>query len=73
MAADPDLTPGSPTLLFEGDYFPSGGWGRNFDVAPDGEGFRMVGPVIPEDAKTELNIVLNWFEELEQVTSQQVP
>ena len=64
ITAGPEFVPGRPEMLFEGEYLPSPGWGRNFDVAPDGQSFVMVEHVLPEDIKAELQVVVNWFEEL---------
>ena len=62
-----------PTTLFEGPYFyndtPNAlGEMRTFDVSPDGQRFLLMKDVTSEtDAETppsQINIVLNWFEEL---------
>jgi hypothetical protein len=37
-----------------------------YDVTPDGERFLMLKPVATEAAPTQINVVLNWFEELKQ-------
>ncbi len=54
---------GRPRVLFEGRYE------NIFDVAPDGQRFLMIQPVEPEQPATQINVVLNWFEELKAVTS----
>jgi hypothetical protein len=41
-------------------------YGRNFDVTPDGRRFLMVMDAQPE-AVTQIRVVMNWFEELEQL------
>jgi Tol biopolymer transport system component len=58
IQTEPTFTAGKPRLLFEGQY---GAW---WDVAPDGQRFLMVQPVEPEQPATQINVVLNWFEEL---------
>jgi hypothetical protein len=40
-----------------------GGGSRSFDIMPDGERFLVIVP--SEDAPPRVNVVLNWFEELE--------
>ncbi len=55
----------TPEILFSGDYF-FGLAGRNFDVAPDGR-FLMIadtGQGTGDAAPAQINVVLNWFEEL---------
>jgi hypothetical protein len=38
-----------------------------YDVSPEGERFLMLKPVESEaSAPTQINVVLNWFEELKQ-------
>ena len=59
---EPELTPAKPVLLFEGPYAQDTRV-TNYDVAPDGGGFIM----IQQEAggsRAELEVVLNWFEEL---------
>jgi eukaryotic-like serine/threonine-protein kinase len=67
IATQPGFTAGSPRMLFEGGYetapFPS----TNYDVSPDGQRFLMIKPSeAGEAAPTQINVVLNWFEELKQ-------
>ena len=73
IGSEPDFSPGRPRLLLEGTFVPSSWFGRNYDVAPDGQSFVMVENVVPEDIETELQVVLNWFEELEQLISSREP
>jgi serine/threonine-protein kinase len=54
-----------PELLFEGHYEP--GWSpieRGYDVSPDGKRFLMVKAGEQESPPTQLNVVLNWSDEL---------
>ena len=60
----PALTAAPPQLLFEGPFLTSDTSGAGYDVAADGR-FLMVRPVEPEQAITQINLVLNWFNELE--------
>jgi dipeptidyl aminopeptidase/acylaminoacyl peptidase len=58
---------GKPRTLFEGQYLSTPATFSYYDVSPDGERFLMLKPVETEvAAPTQINIVLNWFEELKQ-------
>ena len=55
----PEFHAGTPKLLFEGRY------AINWDVHPDRTRFLMIKPAAPQQRSVEeINIVLNWFEEL---------
>ena len=56
---EPNFRAGSPQPLFEGQYT------EYYDITPDGEHFVMVTRAQAE--LTEMNIVLNWFEELKRL------
>ena len=53
-------------MLFEGQYAPPTVPMPNYDVSPDGQRFLMLKPTEQAAAPTQINIVLNWFEELKQ-------
>jgi Tol biopolymer transport system component len=56
----------APQVLLEWPYF-GGTEGRAYDASLDGQRFLTVVPVETEDAPPpQINIVLNWFEELTQ-------
>ena len=56
-----------PPLLFEGQYYHESGVDTaNYDVTPDGQRFLMIQLGEPE-AATQINVVLNWFEELKRL------
>jgi serine/threonine-protein kinase len=58
---------GKPRMLFEGPYLPTAASFPYYDVSPDGQRFLMLKPVESETAApTQINVVLNWFEELKQ-------
>jgi len=61
------LTARSPRVLFEGQYVshsqPPGF--QYYDISPDGKRFLMLKEVTPE--ATQINVVLNWFEELKRL------
>ena len=68
IEAEPDLSVGTPRLLFEGRYLGTGPvhLRRNYDVSPDGQRFLMIQR--EQDLKpTEIIVVLNWFEELKRL------
>jgi hypothetical protein len=54
-----------PKLLFEGHY-EAGlyAFQRNYDISPDGQRFLMIKASEQESAARQINVVLNWFEEL---------
>jgi Tol biopolymer transport system component len=60
------FTAGSPRLLFEGHYQYSGLVSSDYDVSQDGQRFLMVQPSGPEQNPTQIQLVLNWFTELQQ-------
>jgi len=56
-------------MLFAGRYVPTPATTPNYDVSPDGQRFLMLKAVEQEQAApTQINVVLNWFEEFKQQT-----
>ena len=53
-----------PQVLFEGDYINVGG--RSYDVSPDDQRFLLLKSSEESMAQTQLNVVVNWFEELKR-------
>jgi hypothetical protein len=53
-------------MLFEGPYTPAPGSVPYYDVSPDGQRFMILKPVEQAAGPTQINVVLNWFEELKQ-------
>ena len=67
IATQPSFTAGKPKVLFEGPYLPTPLTYPNYDVSPDGQRFLMLKPVEQaQTALTQINVVMNWFEELKQ-------
>ena len=67
IATQHGFTVGKPRMLFAGQYQPTPVTQPNYDVSPDGQRFLMLKPVEQEGAaSTQINVVLNWFEELKQ-------
>jgi hypothetical protein len=72
ITAEQDLSLVTPEALFEGNYQPgyiAQGINTNYDIAPDGR-FVMIRPE-ETSAPTQLNVVLNWFEELKRLVPEQ--
>jgi len=73
MAAAVETTPAfaaaKPRLLFEGHYETGLGLAAvaNYDVSPDGQRFLMIKASEQESAATQLNVVLNWSDELRRL------
>ena len=58
---------GKPRMLFEAPYLQTGINSPYYDVSPDGQRFLMLKPVEAQtSAPTQINVVLNWFEELKK-------
>jgi serine/threonine-protein kinase len=67
IATQPGFSAGKPRVLFEGRYEPTPATFPNYDVSPDGQRFLMLKPAeANEAAPTQINVVLNWFEELKR-------
>ena len=68
VTTEPTFTAGNPRVLFEGQYhteIPIAN--ANYDITPDGQRFLMIKARGPEsEAPTQINVLLNWFEELKQ-------
>ncbi len=60
---EPDVGPGRPQPVYSGDHVSSILYGRNFDVTSAGE-ILIIQTEEPEP-RTRLNIVVDWFAELE--------
>jgi hypothetical protein len=68
VSTTPTFRADAPRVLFAGDFaegtffnYPS------FDIAPDGQHFVMIKPDSAWGVATEINLVFNWFEELERL------
>jgi serine/threonine-protein kinase len=56
---------GKPRVLFEGSYVPTPLTFQDYDVSPDGQRFLMLKPDKAQ-FPPQINVVLNWSEELKQ-------
>jgi hypothetical protein len=68
IGTTPTFVAGTPKPLFESIDFASA-WGRNYDVAPDGQQFLMAVNAEPPTirAPAQMIFVQNWFEELKRL------
>jgi len=64
----PTFSAGKPEVLFEGRYvrtrFPPPAY-QYYDIFPDGKRFLMIKEV--EGSTAQINVILNWFEELKRL------
>ena len=60
-----ELELGRPEALFEGDFVPDQFGNPNYDVHPDGR-FLMLRSAGGEAARHRINVVVNWFREIEE-------
>ncbi|MBI1789028.1 MAG: PD40 domain-containing protein [Acidobacteria bacterium] len=75
VATHPAFTASTPRLLWEGRYAlgtssscgAPGPTSSNYDVTPDGQHFLMVQDSGKEVAPSQINVVLNWTEELKRL------
>jgi Tol biopolymer transport system component/predicted Ser/Thr protein kinase len=67
IATQPIFAAGKPRMLFEGPYVTTAATIPTYDVSPDGQRFLMLKPIEQaQAAPTQINVVLNWFEELKR-------
>jgi serine/threonine protein kinase/Tol biopolymer transport system component len=67
IASKPGFAAGTPRILFQGRYDVGPVPSVDYDVSPDGQRFLMVKSTEQEQAApTQINVVLNWFEELKR-------
>ncbi len=65
ITSGPGFSAGESKVLFEGP-FESTARHPDYDVSPDGQRFLMI-RTPPESAPRQMNIVINWFEELKRL------
>jgi hypothetical protein len=66
VAARPAFTAGPPRLLYEGRYDTSVTFTSSYDVSLDGRRFLRAQPPESGPAATQIQVVINWGEELRQ-------
>jgi Tol biopolymer transport system component len=70
VTTQPTFSVGKPKVLFQGSYEATPATFPYDDVSPDGQRFLMLQAADQEQlAPTQINVVLNWFEELKQKVS----
>jgi dipeptidyl aminopeptidase/acylaminoacyl peptidase len=69
VTTQPNFSAGKPRMLFEGPYLLSPQTFPNYDVSPDGQRFLMLKATGQAQASTQINVVLNWTEELKRLVS----
>jgi len=62
----PTFSADKPKVLFAGQYVPSLLTMSNYDVSPNGQRFVMIKEDDQAATATQINVVLNWFEELKE-------
>ena len=62
----PNFSAGKPKVLFESPYVLSLGTSPNYDVSADGQRLLMIKENEQAISIGQINVVLNWFEELKQ-------
>ena len=68
ITTQPTFRTGTPRLLFEDPYRRTPNpTTASYDVSADGQRFLMVQEGAEEEEATQLNVVLNWFEELKRL------
>jgi serine/threonine-protein kinase len=64
VSTSPTLKVGAPRLLFEKHYEPSLALYPNYSVTSDGQRFVMVKRIDEGQSPAQINVVINWFDEL---------
>jgi serine/threonine protein kinase len=67
VSFDPVFSAGKPRRLFTGNYERTLALWPNYDVANDGQRFLMVKKLDTGDTPNQINVVLNWIDELNQL------
>jgi len=65
ITTEPTFGAGTSKVLFEGSYQRSAGGAAFYDVTPDGQRFLMIQARV--QGAGQINVVLNWFEELKRL------
>lgn len=66
IKTDPHLSWSDPKMLFEGTYLMLTDT-RNYDIHPNGQRFLLVGEIDQEVDDQQINIIINWFDELKRL------
>ena len=66
---EPSFSAGSPHELFHGEFEQPTSPFRIYDVSSDGKRFVMISPSDSSQARTQIDVVLNWVNELRRPTA----
>jgi hypothetical protein len=66
ITTGPTFTATKPQLLFEAPFDDGKMGTAGYDISLDGQRFLMVQPTELEPPRTQIHVVLNWFQELKQ-------
>jgi serine/threonine-protein kinase len=66
--AGPGAPWGEPRVLFEGQFRRGSNANTPFDVSPDGRRFLRIQQSVPDRSQDHIDVVLDWFTELETKT-----
>jgi dipeptidyl aminopeptidase/acylaminoacyl peptidase len=70
VTPQPKFSAGEPRILFEGPYLPTPQTFPDYDVSRDGQRFLMLKTASQaQAAPMQINVVLNWTEELKRLVS----
>ncbi len=68
ITTEPSFSAGNPEVLFQGAYVSMSNAFPDFDVSSDGRRFLMLKPLgEAQAAPTQIDVVLNWAEELKRL------
>ena len=67
VKTSPAFSAGAPRLLFEGRYILSPNGVASYDVSADAKRFLRVQPLHPDPPTHEIQVTVNWFEELKRI------
>lgn len=67
VETQPTFSAGQPRLLFQGNFAYARDFTSDFDVSSDGQRFLMIQKAARESAPTQIDVVLNWSEELRRL------
>lgn len=66
VTTQPTFSADRPRLLFTGPFVRTAGR-INYDPSPDGQSFVMLDSGEESGAATQVNVLLNWYEELKRL------
>ena len=67
IRTSPTFAAGAPRMLFQGRYVQSPNSVASYDVSADGQRFLRVQPMHPDPPRDQIQVTLNWFEELKRL------